>query len=106
MTYIEYAHLGVKSDQTIVPIRARINLPIQTGGDWLSIVEIEGTSRSGKYRAFGVDSMQAMQLAMYLLTEMLTGSEEYSDRKMYYGDPEEGWDVVGEDFFASSRRSR
>jgi len=77
MDYVSIDNILCRNGTSLTSVVARARLPSKMNdGDWLCVLEIRGIEGEGKFRAFGVDSFQAMQLGMRTLLDILKNSSE------------------------------
>lgn len=84
MTYVCLENLVRFRGQKRTPINAKVFLPQDTtDGDWLCVIEIQGLEKSGRFRAFGADGLQAMRLGISTLVTLIEASEEWKSGEIY-----------------------
>ena len=77
MDFVGLNNLVLRAKSGFSPIVARVSFPkITQDGDWLCLVQIVGLEKSGKFRVYGADSFQAMQLGMRTLLDIIHTSPE------------------------------
>lgn len=77
MEYICIDNLVRRTKLDFNPIVAKVHYPkLNTDFEWLCLIEVQGLQNSGSFRAYGVDSFQAMQLGIRTLIDLIRYSTE------------------------------
>lgn len=74
-----------------VPIAVKIHQPVLMDQDWACTYEICWPNRIRKADIYGVDSMQALILALYAVGSDIYSSDEHKSGNLRWGDSESGY---------------
>src|ERR1700741_1739995 len=74
-----------------IPVPIRIFVPEQREVDWACRFEIEWPNETTTLEAWGVDAVQALELAMKMIGAFIYGSDHHASGKLTWEAPGQGY---------------